>query len=148
MLCEIRERMVLIVDDLGLREPRILTQRELIDIWKLATARGLTAGATRENRRDFMRADSIVEAETGGGESRYIAAAISYTAGQRDICRAIRNARFLTNFLGTLTYAVVAVVHRDEKIDSAVTTDIPEPYSDEREALVFWSQHDDIKWLS
>ena len=74
-----------------------------------------TTGIANE-LRSFHRADVIVEASDRGGELCYVAVEASYTVNGRDSSRAIRNAGLLAKFTGCRSYAVVAGLRRDGRI--------------------------------
>lgn len=86
------------------RQIRLLEGGEILD-WLSAAD---TAGIPQNELDSFEDADIIIEAERRDtSEIHYIAAEVSYTAGQRDVDRAIRNAAFLTRFTGQPAHAAV-----------------------------------------
>lgn len=86
------------------RQIRLLEGGEILD--RLSAAD--TAGIPQNELDSFEDADIIIEAERRDtSEIHYIAAEVSYTAGQRDVDRAIRNAAFLTRFTGQPAHAAV-----------------------------------------
>ena len=141
---KIRNEAAHIVDRLGLSAGRELELQEVIDIWNIGKMKRQTNGIARKDEYRFKTAGLIIEARTADAERCFVAVEISYTADERDTNRAIRNAGYITRFTGTPTYAVVAGVFKDSGIDHIVTTDVPQPYDDDRETRVFWSQHGDI----
>ena len=138
----------LIADRIGLRTVRTLEAQDIIDIWNAGKAKGLTNNISKDYEDSFKIADLIIEAQTNetlasARAPRYIAVEISYTADERDTTRAIRNAEYISKFVEIPTYAVVAGISKDNRIDE-VLSDMPEPYDSERETRVFWSKHEDI----
>lgn len=138
----------LIADRIGLRTVRTLEAQDIIDIWNAGKAKGLTNNISKDYEDSFKIADLIIEAQTNetlasARAPRYIAVEISYTADERDTARAIRNAEYISKFVEIPTYAVVAGISKDNRIDE-VLSDMPEPYDSERETRVFWSKHEDI----
>ena len=86
------------------RQIRLLEGGEILD-WLSAAD---TAGIPQNELDSFEDADIIIEAERRDtSEIHYIAVEVSYTAGQRDVERAIRNAAFLTRFTGQPAHAAV-----------------------------------------
>ncbi len=86
-----------------------------------ATVQGCCRTAIRPTgSASFHRADVIVEASDRGGELCYVAVEASYTVNGRDSSRAIRNAGLLTRFTGCRSYAVVAGLRRDDRIQDRV----------------------------
>ena len=134
----------LIADRIGLRVVRTLEAQDIIDIWNAGKSKSLTDGISREDERSFKLADLIIEARADDGVQCFIAVEISFTVDERDTRRAIRNVEYITNFIEAPTYAVVAGVSKDNRIDG-VLADMPEPYESERETRVFWSQHEEIE---
>ena len=106
----------LIALDLGLRYRKSLTSMELVS---LSDAVDTTDVAANE-LRSFHRADVIVEAADREGERCYVAVEASYTVNGRDTARAIRNAGLLSRFTGRRSYAVVARLRRDDRIQDRV----------------------------
>ena len=133
----------LIADRMGLHAVGTLEPQDVIDIWNIGKTKGLTNDISKDDEDSFKTADLIITARTDDGAWCYIAVEISYTADERDPTRAIRNAEYITRFLGTPCYAAVAGVSKDNRIDE-VLTDVPQPYDSEQETLVFWSEHEDI----
>ena len=106
----------LIALDLGLRYRKSLTSMELVS---LSDAVDTTDVAANE-LRSFHRADVIVEAADREGERCYAAVEASYTVNGRGTARAIRNAGLLSRFTGRRSYAVVAGLRRDDRIQDRV----------------------------
>ena len=106
----------LIALDLGLRYRKSLTSMELVS---LSDAVDTTDVAANE-LRSFHRTDVIVEAADREGERCYVAVEASYTVNGRDTARAIRNAGLLSRFTGRRSYAVVAGLRRDDRIQDRV----------------------------
>ena len=117
----------LIADSLGFDLVRTMSQREIISL-----ARSQNAGEIPKNElQSFVRADLIMEVVNGSEEVCYIAVEISFTVDERDTHRAIRNAKFLTQFTGKPAYAAVAGLDRDNRIQSSIEA-----------GDVFWHQLD------
>ena len=138
----------LIADRMGLRVVRTLEAQDIIDIWNAGKEKGLTNSISKGDEDSFKIADLIIEAQTNETPAsarapRYLAVEISYTADDRDTTRAIRNAEYISKFMEIPTYAVVAGISKDNRVDE-VLSDIPEPYDSERETRAFWSKHEDI----
>ena len=138
----VREAAI-IADRLGLVTVQTLEPQDVIDIWNIGKAKGLTEGISKGDEDSFKNADLVVAARTDDGTSCYIAVEISYTVDERDTVRVIRNAEYITRFTETPAYAAVAGVSKDNRIDELLT-DVPQPYSSEQETRVFWSEHEDI----
>ena len=111
-----RREAGLIALDLGLRYRKSLTSMELVSLSDAVDTTGIAANELRS----FHRADVIVEASDRGGELCYVAVEASYTVNGRDSSRAIRNAGLLTRFTGCRSYAVVAGLRRDDRIQDRV----------------------------
>ena len=138
----------LIADRMGLRVVRTLEAQDIIDIWNAGREKGLTETVSKSDEDSFKLADLVIEAQTderlaGARSACYLAVEISYTVDGRDTTRAIRNAEYISKFVEIPTYAVVAGISKDNRIDE-VLSDIPEPYDSERETRVFWSKHEDV----
>ena len=71
-------------------------------------------------RRSFYQADLVGRALDRDGNELFIAAEASYTADQRDVDRAVRNAEFLTRFTGVAAVAVVASRQNDREVQELV----------------------------
>ena len=138
----VREAAI-IADRMGLITVQTLEPQDIIDIWNIGKAKGLTEGISKDDEDSFKIADLIIEAKTDDGARCLIAVEISYTADERDTTRAIRNAEYITKFTGTSAYAAVAGISKDDRIDE-VLGDVPQPYDSEQETRVFWSKHEDI----
>ena len=100
--------------DMGFEYVRIVPSEELARM-----AQGAAGDIPRNELRSFRRADLIIEA-SDGRDTHYIAVEISYTADRRDTDRAQRNARFLADFTGGRTHAVIASVRNDEYVSQQV----------------------------
>ena len=135
---------VLIADGMGLTFVGTLEPQDILNIWNAGKAKGLTDGISKEDERSFKIADLTIEAKADDGAQCFIAVEISFTVDERDTTRAIRNAEYITNFIETPTYAAVAGVSKDNRIDG-VLADMPEPHESEQETRVFWSQHKEIE---
>ena len=133
----------LITNRMGLRAVGTLEPQDILDMWELGEAKGLTNNISKDDEDSFKIADLTMVARTGDGAWCYVSVEISYTVDERDTTRAIRNAEYITNFTETPCYAAVAGVSKDNRIDGYLT-DMPQPYSSEQETRVFWSEHEDI----
>ena len=111
-----RREAGLIALDLGLRYRKSLTIMDLVDLSDAADTTGIAANELRS----FHRADLVAEAGDREGECCYVAVEASVTVNGRDSSRAIRNAGLLARFNGCRSYAVVAGVRRDDRIQDHV----------------------------
>ena len=118
---------VMIADDLGLRKPRTLTRKELLEFSESADASDISTS----DLKSFRRAHLILKAADKDGETCYVAVEISFTANGRDTDRAIRNAAFMQRFAGKRSIAAVAGLYKDNRIDEALES-----------GSVFWHQLD------
>ena len=100
-----------IASDLGLEYVRTLSNDDL--------NRMAGSNLDRDVLRSFRNADLVIEANDGT-DTRFIAMEISFTAGQRDCSRAIRNASLITRFTGKAAQAAVASVRNDREAAEAV----------------------------
>ena len=125
---------------MGLRWLKTLGRGEVVTMADEAQRSGLTAGISRHNMRTFRRADLVIEAANGDGDTHYVAVEISYTADNRDTERATRHAEYITRFTGVPAYAAIASVHIDHRIEDALTEDTPQPLDVDHETKVFWSR--------
>ena len=107
-----RNEAGLIVYDLDMLHVHTLSVDE---VSALAVA-GLAQQISKEDVRSFCHADLIVTAVDDAGLFWYVAVEASYTADERDIARALRNADYLTRLTGQPTRAVVAAVEIDDRI--------------------------------
>ena len=135
-----RDDAPIIASDMGIRWLRTLGRGEVVMMADGAQRNGLTAGISRHNMRTFRRADLVFEAANSDGETQYVAVEISYTADNRDTERATRHAEYITRFTGVPSYAAIASVHIDDRIEDALTEDAPQPLDVDRETKVFWSR--------
>ena len=85
----------------------------------------------RGDRDSFRRADIILEAEDDGN-AVYLVVEVSFTADQRDLRRATRNARLLTEHTGARAIPVVAGVRYDNEIRQPID-----------DGEIIWFQTDD-----
>ena len=118
---------IAIASDLGLRRTKNLTRDE---VWELTESVD-TSGIPTNELRSFRRADLVVEATDKNDEVCYVAVEISFTANGRDTIRAIRNAEFLNRFTGRRSYAAVAGLSRDNRVNEVFES-----------GKVFWYQLD------
>ena len=100
-----------IASDLGLEYVRTLSNDDL--------NRMDGSNLDRDVLRSFRNADLVIEANDGT-DTRFIAMEISFTAGQRDCSRAIRNAELITRFTGNPARAAISSVRNDQASASAV----------------------------
>ena len=105
-----------IAEDLGLTLVRTLNQEAIRSLVQSQNVADIPANELRS----FRRADLLMEATDQAGETCHIAVEISFTANGRDTTRAVRNAGFLTGFTGKRCYAVVAGLHRDNRIQPSI----------------------------
>ena len=106
----------LIADSMGFDLVRTMSQREIISLARSQKAQEIP----KNELQSFVRADLIMEVVNGSEEVCYIAVEISFTVDERDTHRAIRNAKFLTQFTGKPAYAAVAGLDRDNRIQSSI----------------------------
>ncbi len=106
----------LIADSMGFDLVRTMSQREIISLARSQNAQEIP----KNELQSFVRADLIMEVVNGSKEVCYIAVEISFTVDERDTHRAIRNAKFLTQFTGKPAYAAVAGLDRDNRIQSSI----------------------------
>ena len=128
---------------MGLEWQSTLKRIDVLRIWQAAERNRLTDDISSQNRTSFLNPDIIMEATDKNGKC-YVAVEISYTAGSNDTRRAIRNARYLTQFTGDPAYVAVAGVSKDSEIESVIIEDNPQPFDFNRDPKVFWLQLDDI----
>ena len=140
-----RDDAPIITSDMGLRWLKTLGRGEVVMIADEAQRSGLTAGISRDHMRTFRRADLVIEASDGDGETHYVAVEVSYTADNRDTERATRHAEYITRFTGIPAYAAIASVHIDNRIEDDLTEDIPQPLDVDHETKVFWSRLPEIE---
>ena len=129
--------------EMGLREARILTPREIEAIAEEAIRAGKAEGIGRNDLRSFRMADIHMEATNKQGQVCYIAGELSYTADERDTGRAIRNAGYLTRFLDSPAYPVVAGVFHDDRVEELVTESVEHVYGGAGEKRALWFQMDE-----
>ena len=105
-----------IADGLGLRWVKDLTPA---DRWALTDL--APADIPTNELRSFRRADLIMEAtDLDNGETCYVAVEISFTVNGRDTTRAQRNAAFLAHLTSRRTYAAVAGLRRDRRVQDLI----------------------------
>ena len=76
-----------------------------------------------------------MEATDRAGETCYLAVEVSFTANGRDTTRAVRNAGFLSRFTGRRCRAVVAGLHRDNRIQTSIESGAVSWYQLDPQAL-------------
>ena len=103
-------------DELGLRRGRDLSREELFELTRCPEA----LKESRDTLKSFRGADLVMAAVDSTGAAWYVAAEVSFTVNGRDVRRAMRNASLLTRWTGWPARAVVAGVHRDERIEEAI----------------------------
>ncbi len=85
------------------------------------TANNDTTGITPEDLKSFENADIVLRAShRDSGEIHYIAVEASFTGGEDDTRRALRNARYLTRFTGQPAHAVVAALRLTPEAEAAI----------------------------
>ena len=85
------------------------------------TANNDTTGITPEDLKSFENADIVLRAShRDSGEIHYIAVEASFTGGEDDTRRALRNARYLTRFTGQPAHAVVAALRLTQEAEAAI----------------------------
>ena len=102
--------MAVICVMLDLEEPRRLYPGDL-----LAVSRFL--GLERATRTSFVDADLVFAAQDAGGVALHCAVEISWTAAQRDLDRARRNAELMGEWSGTANRAFAAGHRYEEGLD-------------------------------
>lgn len=112
---------------LGLQLTRSLSAADLLRITGSADTSDIPANVLSS----FHRADLVVEAAGPEGDPCYVAVEASYTINGRDTERALRNARFLTEFTGRRCYAAVSGYRLDDRVRQHVDS-----------GEVFWYQLD------
>ena len=116
-----------IAGSMGLRWIKDLTPA---DLWALTEH--VPADIPTNELQSFRRADLIMEAtDPDNGEPCYVAVEISFTVNGRDTTRAQRNAAFLAQLIGKRTYAAVAGLRRDRRVQDLIES-----------GEVFWYQLD------
>ncbi len=121
----------LIAEDLGFTLVRTLNQA---DIRALVQAQN-TSDIPANELRSFRRADLVMEATDGTGETCYLAIKVSFTANGRDTTRAVRNAGFLTGFTGKRCYAIVAGLRQDNRLQASIESGAVSWYQLDPQAL-------------
>ena len=86
------------------------------------TASNDTTGITPEDLRSFENADIVLRAShRDTGEVHYIAVEASFTGGEDDTRRSLRNAQYLTRFTGQPAHAVVAALQLTPEAQAAIS---------------------------
>jgi hypothetical protein len=114
---EIFRRAETVASALNFTYERALSAGELGDMVRENPDSGLSGG----DLESFTKADLVIKAKDRGWLTNYLAVEISYTADQRDIDRARRNADLLTRFTGRPAHAVVASVRNDSVVSNLVS---------------------------
>ena len=100
------------------------------------TANNDTTGITPEDLKSFENADIVLRAShRDTGEIHYIAVEASFTGGEDDTRRALRNARYLTRFTGQPAHAVVAALRLTQGAEAAISKGDVTWYETERRHL-------------
>ena len=95
-----------------------------------------TTGITPEDLKSFENADIVLRAShRDTGEIHYIAVEASFTGGEDDTRRALRNARYLTRFTGQPAHAVVAALRLTPEAEAALSQGDVTWYETERRHL-------------
>ena len=95
---------------------RTLSPSELDDMVRENPGIGVAANELQS----FAKADLVIKGKDSSLLTNYIAVEISYTADQRDIDRAIRNADLLSRFTGRPAHPVIASVRNDSVVSNLV----------------------------
>ena len=99
---------------------RLLEQLNDDDLYGF-TASNDTTGITLEDLKSFENADIVLRAShRDTGEIQYIAIEASFTGGEDDTRRALRNAQYLTRFTGQPAHAVVAALQLTPEAQAAI----------------------------
>ena len=100
------------------------------------TANNDTTGITPEDLKSFENADIVLRSShRDTGEIHYIAVEASFTGGEDDTRRALRNARYLTRFTGQPAHAVVAALRLTPEAEAAIRQGDVTWYETERRHL-------------
>ena len=100
------------------------------------TANNDTTGITPEDLKSFENADIVLRAShRDSGDIHYIAVEASFTGGEDDTRRALRNARYLTRFTGQPAHAVVAALRLTPEAEAAIRLGNVTWYETERRHL-------------
>ena len=100
------------------------------------TANNDTTDITPEDLKSFENADIVLRAiHRDTGEIHYIAVEASFTGGEDDTRRALRNARYLTRFTGQPAHAVVAALRLTPEAEAAIKQGNVTWYETERRHL-------------
>ena len=100
---------------------RLLEQLNDDDLYGLATNND-TTGITPEDLRSFENADIVLRAShRDTGEIHYIAVEASFTGGEDDTRRSLRNAQYLTRFTGQPSHALVAALQLTPEAQAAIS---------------------------
>ena len=111
-------------------------QEQLNDDLHDFTANNDTTGITPEDIRSFENADIVLRAShRDTGEINYIAVEASFTGGEDDTRRALRNARYLARFTGHPALAVVAALRLTTEAEATVEQGNVKWYEIERRHL-------------
>ena len=102
--------------NMGLMPVRILPVEE-VDEFAL---RLRDDGVSQGDVESFRKADMLIEASDADGETRYIAAEVSYTVDERDTSRATRNAGYLTKLTGKRARAAVVGASFDYRVRALI----------------------------
>ena len=95
-----------------------------------------TTGITPEDLKSFENADIVLRAShRDSGDIHYIAVEASFTGGEDDTRRALRNARYLTRFTGQPAHAVVAALRLTPEAEAAISQGDVTWYETERRHL-------------
>ena len=95
---------------------RTLSPSELDDMVRENPGIGVAANELQS----FAKAGLVIKGKDSSLLTNYIAVEISYTADQRDIDRAIRNADLLSRFTGRPAHPVIASVRNDSVVSNLV----------------------------
>ena len=114
---------------------RLLEQLNDDDLYGFI-ARNDTTDITPEDLRSFENADIVLRAShRDTGEIHYIAVEASFTGGEDDTRRSLRNAQYLTRFTGQPAHAVVAALQLTPGAQEAINRGDVILYETERRHL-------------
>ena len=113
-------RADLVAEGLNFTYERALSASELGDMVRENPE--ISSSFRGNELESFTKADLVIKAKDRERLTNYLAVEISYTADQRDIERARRNADLLTRFTGRPAHPVVASVRNDSVVSNLVNT--------------------------
>lgn len=102
--------------NMGLTPVRMLPVEEMDEF----ALRLRDEGASQGDVESFRKADMVIEATDADGETRYIAAEVSYTVDKRDTGRATRNAGYIAKLTGKPARAAVVGASFDYRVRALI----------------------------